>query len=234
MWTLRLILILLGIAFIAGVYFYTRRHPPRKRGSDPSRAEPSLTLERSGAVRAPGGPRREPSVTVPGAGPGSVPESGIEAPDRLRETENRAGPTDGREEKDEGAEESIFQLALRLPREGVEASRLLPHLERLGLTLDDTHIYRRVESDGQAAFNVANLYEPGTLAPLPPDSRLQGLNFFFMGVPSPAVGKRFERMLGMAYECARAFGGRLEDAQHHPLTAARELEMKLRAAGARQ
>lgn len=234
MWTLRLILILLGIAFIVGVYFYTRRHPPRKRGKESSRTEPSLTLDRTRAVRAPGAPRCEPSVTVPRTGPGSVPGGGAEAPARVPETKSKPGPTGGREEKDERGEESIFQLALRLPREGVEASRLLPHLERLGLTPDESHIYRRVESDGQTAFSVANLYEPGTLDSLPPDSRLQGLNFFFLGVPSPATGKRFERMLGMAYECTRAFGGRLEDAQHHPLTAARELELKLCAAGARQ
>ena len=223
MWTLRLILILLGIAFIAGVYVYTRRHPPRRRGKEPPRTEPSLTLERTEVARPAAAPRREPSVSVSGAG--------AESRSREAEAEDADGPAKPREDK---GDQSIFQLALRLPREGVEASRLLPHLERLGLTLDENRIYRRVESDGQVVFNVANLYEPGTLDPLPPDSLLQGLNFFFMGVPSPATSKRFERMLGMAYECARAFGGRLEDARHHPLTAARELELKLHAAGAHQ
>jgi len=135
--------------------------------------------------------------------------------------------------QDEVAREVIFSLTLRLPREGVEASRLLHHLERLGLVLSEQHIYHRVEADGKVAFSVANLFEPGTLHPLPPDSLVQGLNFFFMDVPCAATSSRFERMLGMAYECARAFNGHIEDDQHRPLTAARELDLKLRAAGAR-
>jgi len=224
MWILRLILILLGVAFIAGVYFYTRRHPPRRHGVRPTRSEPTFSLHEARMEET---RREEPSISFPD----HVPEPAIE-PEVEREAETEAGLGPVRENRDEVAREVIFSLTLRLSREGVEVSRLLHYLERLGLVLNDQHIYHRIETDGTVAFSVANLFEPGTLHPLPPDSLVQGLNFFFMAVPSAATSSRFERMLGMAYECARAFNGHIEDDQHRPLTAARELDLKLRAAGA--
>jgi len=130
-------------------------------------------------------------------------------------------------------EETVFSLALRLPGEGVPAERLVHELQRLGLSLDDRHIYSQPGENGEFVFSVANLFEPGVLDPLPPDARLQGLSFFFMAVPSPSTGSRLDRMLGTAYECARLLGGQLEDMNHRPLTAARELELKMAAAGAR-
>lgn len=220
MWILRLILIVLGIAFIVGVYLYTRRHPPRARHTQPVRNEPSLTLHEASDVAETGTGRHAPApdaITSPIAAP--KPESVVPA-----------APV---EPRSESPRERIFSLTLRLPRDGVEAARLLHQLERLGLVLNDQHIYHRIDADGEPVFSVANLFEPGTLHPLPPDALLQGLNFFFMGVPSAATSARFDRMLGTAYECARSFGGVLEDAQHRPLTAARELELKLSAAGAR-
>lgn len=218
MWILRLFLILLGIAFIAGVYFYTRRNPPRARRAQSARNEPSLTLQEP-PVAADG--RTEPYVSTPDeiAPPLPVAKPEPEVPEAAVET------------RSESSRENIFSLTLRLPREGVEAARLLHHLKRLGLVLNEQHIYHRVEPGGELVFSVANLFEPGTLHPLPPDALLQGLNFFFIGVPSPATSARFDRMLGTAYECARGFGGQLEDAQHRRLTAARELELKLSAAG---
>ncbi len=219
MWILRLILILLGIAFILGVYFYTRRNPPRARRAQSVRNESSLTMQGQSASAD---VRTEPYVSTPD-------EIATPFPAAEPEPEMSAAPE---ETPSESPREHIFSLILRLPREGVEADRLLHHLKRLGLVLNEQHIYHRVEPGGELVFSVANLFEPGTLHPLPPDALLQGLNFFFIGVPSPATSARFDRMLGTAYECARSFGGQLEDAQHRRLTAARELELKLSAAGA--
>lgn len=130
-------------------------------------------------------------------------------------------------------EEVVFSLALRLPGEGIPADRLLHELQRLGLSLDGRHIYSQAGEDDEFVFSVANLFEPGVLDPLPSDSRLLGLSFFFMAEPSPETGSRLDRMLGTAYECARLLGGQLEDMNHRPLTAARELELKMAAVGAR-
>ncbi len=219
MWILRLILILLGIAFIVGVYLYTRRYPPRPRRTRKIRNEPSIVLQE---VQSTAEAQTESYVPIPDEPSMPISDPGLEpkVPEALV-----AGPI-------ENDQVSIFSLILRLPREGVEAARLLRQLERLGLVLNDQHIYHRIETDGEPAFSVANLFEPGTLHPLSPDALVQGLNFFFMGVPSSATSVRFDRMLGTACECARSFGGQLEDAQHRPLTAARELELKLSAVGA--
>lgn len=232
MWGLRLILILLGVAFIAGVYYYTRRHPPRSRkDAAPQRTEPTMRIDaprrpvmRAQAPARPAAPplreSRERGQETAANGPGPA------VPD---------GPGTGEAEKAVPVprEELVFSLALRLPGEGIPAERLLHQLQRLGLILDDRHIYHQPGPEAESVFSVANLFEPGVLDPLPAGSMLQGLSFFFMAEPSPATGNRFDRMLGTAYECARALGGQLEDMNHRPLTAARELELKLAAVGAR-
>ncbi len=238
MWGLRLILILLGVVFIAGVYFYTRRHPPRSRKEPlPPRTEPTLRID---------APQRPVTRTQPPARPAVPParESRAQRPEAADSKPAAGDPTPPPEtsapKKNEPGEavppvrkEIVFSLALRLPGEGIPAERLLHQLERLGLVLDDRKIYHQPGQDGESVFSVANLFEPGVLDPLPAGSKLQGLSFFFMAEPSPATGSRFDRMLGTAYECSRALGGRLEDMNHRPLTAARELELKLAAVGAR-
>lgn len=238
MWGLRLILILLGAAFVAGVYFYTRRHPPgsRKKDTPPQRREPTMRLN---------APQRPVTRTQAPAPPVASPPSEREAYRRqaagnkpVPDTPVRSEPVTseaGKAMEDARAsrEEIVFSLALRLPGEGVPAERLVHQLRRLGLALDDRRIYSHAGPDGEPLFSVANLFEPGVLDPLSTGEKLQGLSFFFMAEPSPSTGSRFDRMLGAAYECARALGGHLEDMNHRPLTAARELELKLAAEGSR-
>lgn len=239
MWLLRLILILLGAAFIAGVYYYTRRHPPRNRGERKQRREPTFRID---APQQPVTRRQElppHHAQAPAEALSGRTETQSEparrrvhdGPPALPEVEN----SEPVEESQEGRSTTqvVFSLALRLPEAGVDAGRVVHELERLGLSIDERHIYCQAGDDGSAVFNVANLFEPGVLDPLPPETSLRGLSFFFMAEPSPATGGRFDRMLGAAYECARALGGRLEDMRHRPLTAARELELKLAAVGAR-
>ena len=240
MWGLRLILILLGIACVAGVYLYTRRHPPRSRKEvPPQRKEPTIRLD---AARRPVNRTSQPARETPPPRRESRQQSqgtqGAAAGNPTTDTSasrKPVGPDNGKAEQAAPAarEEIVFSLALRLPGEGIPAERLLHLLERLGLSLDDRHIYSQADPEGGFAFSVANLFEPGVLDPLPPDSMLLGLSFFFMAVPSPVTGSRLDRMLGTAYECARSLGGRLEDMNHRPLTAARELELKMAAVGAR-
>ncbi len=238
MWGLRLILILLGAAFVAGVYFYTRRHPPgsRKKERSLQRTEPTIRLDapsrpvtraqtqaHTGVPRPPERKeyRRQADESKP------VPDASIKAEPAAPETDKAT------EDVQAHHEEIVFSLALRLPGEGIPGERLVHHLERLGLALDERRIYSHAGPDGDPLFSVANLFEPGVLDPLSAGDKLQGLSFFFMAEPSIATGSRFDRMLGTAYECARALGGHLEDMNHRPLTAARELELKLAAVGSR-
>lgn len=214
MWLLRLILIVLGVAFIAGVYWYTRRHPPRAE-ADEGRIEPSFAPERVPPTMN----AEAAEAAAPGAGAdAAAPESGPAGP---------APPASA----DPGTD--IFTLTLRLPGEGAPAAQVLETLARLDFAPGEQQIYHRTGPDGAPLCSAADLFEPGILHPLPEDARLRGLVFFFRASPGPEASGRLDRMLGAARECARRLQGRVEDGSHRPLTAARELELKLAAAGAR-
>lgn len=205
MWALRLILLALGALFIAGLYLYTRRHPPRRARNPDRLRDPGL-----GALRGTG--TAAPAVPAPEGA--------------------RNGSSGGSSGAPADAELAVFSLALRLPGEGLPAEAVAAALARLGCVAGDG-IYHAAGSRGEPVYHVADLFEPGVLAPLPHDRRLRGLAFFFQARPGGESGERFDRMLGAVRECARALEGRIEDPAHRPLTAARELEMKLSASGAR-
>lgn len=221
MWTLRLVLIALGIAFVAGLYFYTRRHPPRRRTGrgelhDPAATalgarepiEPRVTLGQGPPAPEPSAPRFPHSPFEPAP-------DGTKAPPRA-----------------ETGEAKLFALAVRLPGEGTPAGSVSQALIRLGCRSGEG-IYRYAPGGGEALYCVANLFEPGILEPLPPETRLRGLVFFFEAAPGREAGARFQRMLGAVRECAGQLHGRVEDHAHRPLTAARELEIRLAADGER-
>lgn len=229
---LRIILIILGVAFIVGVYLYTRRHPPRRDERREERVEPTFSAPEVPEARRTAAPEPEAAPAAPPDDPPAAepppqtaqrePEPTERAPDPPRQRAHRTN-----------AHGSIFSLALRLPGEGVAAPSIQRMLERLEFTPGEQHVYHRLGPDGEPLFTAANLFEPGVLHPLPEDAKLRGLVFFFQAPPGAETSGRFDRMLGAARECAERFGGRVEDSSHRPLTAARELELKLAAAGAR-
>lgn len=218
MWILRLVLIVLGVVFIIGVYWYTRRHPPRRKVGE-SRIEPAFIPER--AVM----PEAETVTEAAGAPERAAMDRPVADPTRT--TDRSAVHARG------AAGEELFALALRLPGEGMPAATVLKTLERLAFEPGERQIYHRPGADGAPLYSVADLFEPGILHPLPEAATLRGLVFFFAAAPGPEASGRFDRMLGAARECAERFGARIEDGSHRPLTAARELELKLAAAGAR-
>lgn len=203
MWTLRLFLIALGLLLIIGLYFYTRRQQSQRRRGEKE------TTKREPDVRMEPGWSRHPTATPPVSD--------------FKPVEERKAP------KEAGGEEKIFTLAVRLPEEGVAAETVTRTLERLGCELGVGHIYHCHGPDGQALYSVANLFEPGVLAPLAPNTSLRGLVFFFTARPGTNATLPFGRMLGAAREAAERLGGRVQDDSHRPLTAARELELKMAA-----
>lgn len=220
---LRIVLILLGIAFLVGVYLYTRRHPPRRDNADGQRVEPTLT-------EPPRPPSTEAGTSTTEPEPAPVLE---QMPERQEVSSGSPAASRAPGDVHSRPRGSIFSLALRLPGDGVSAQSVLRTLERLEFTPGDNHVYHRLGGEGEPLFTAANLFEPGVLHPLPDDAVLRGLVFFFQATPGAEASGRFDRMLGAARECAERFGGRVEDGSHRPLTAARELELKLAAAGAR-
>jgi len=230
---LRIILIIVGVAFIVGVYLYTRRHPPRRDARREERIEPTFTRPEAPDAAGPSVTAPERADIRPDPATAEPPPSHPTEPEPEPEPERPKRPAAGTGRTQAPGRGSIFSLALRLPGEGVPSASLLRMLERLEFTPGERHVYHRLGPDGEPLFTAANLFEPGVLHPLPEDAMLRGLVFFFQAPPGGEASGRFDRMLGAARECAERFGGRVEDSSHRPLTAARELELKLSAAGAR-
>lgn len=219
MWTLRLILIALGVLFIIGLYLYTRRQQAerRRRGLQGGQGlgEPGTRVEPKWSRRPDGS---DVPVTVPSAVPETPPVR------NSRPAGEKTAP------KTEG-EEKIFTLAVRLSDDGVAAETVTRTLARLGCKPGIGQIYHCLDAGGQLLYSVANLFEPGVLDPLPAETPLRGLVFFFTVRPGTNATLPFGRMLGAAREAAERLGGRVQDDNHRPLTAARELELKLAAEG---
>ncbi|MGH8225115.1 MAG: cell division protein ZipA C-terminal FtsZ-binding domain-containing protein [Gammaproteobacteria bacterium] len=212
---MRLILIALGLLFIVGLFFYTRRQQSerRRRGteSEPTLREPVIRIE-------PNWSRRPDSAGTPTIIPAEVPPLPDFAP-----VEKVAG-------QDTGArEDKIFTLTVQLPDDGVAAEAVTRTLKHLGCKPGVGHIYHSPDAEGQALYSVANLFEPGVLDPIAPEVPLRGLVFFFTARPGTNATLPFGRMLGAARETAERLGGRVQDDGHRPLTAARELELKMAA-----
>lgn len=223
MWTLRLVLIALGLVFIAGLYFYTRRHPPGRRAGRFGLRDPA-----GSALRA--REQVEPRLTVTPEAENPEPAA-IASGALLRYPGAATAEAEPRSEPDlAGAK--LFALSVRLPDEGTSAAIVTRTLIRLGCVPDDG-IYHYAPGGGETLYSVANLFEPGILDPLSPEVRLRGLVFFFQAAPGRETGARLQRMLGAVRDCATRLEGRVEDQLHRPMTAARELELKLAATGER-
>lgn len=206
MWTLRLFLIIVGLVFLVWLFLYTRRHPPRKRRRE---AGSGQGTESASADEPP------------------APEQDLKATGSHSPTDVSTAPAG-----DTHTLERLFVLVLRFPGDGVDAEQIIPALKRTGLQPGEQQIYQRIETDGMLLYNVADLFEPGTLCSLSSEARLQGLTFFFRAEPGAETSMRLDRMLGGIRQCAGYLGGRIEDDSHCLLTAARELQIKLQAAGA--
>ncbi|MDN5865311.1 MAG: hypothetical protein L0I62_08890, partial [Gammaproteobacteria bacterium] len=211
MWTLRIILIILGVACLAGLYFYMRRHPPHgTREEDGPRIEPEWRL--------PGDEKHIPSWPKPAAEPclGMDDESPVQQKDnRLRPSAEDAIETSVQTPLPPAPApaEEICALAVRLPDEGVPAQNVQRLLARLGCKPDRRGMYRFAGESKQTLYSIANLFEPGILHPLPEAAPLRGLVFFFTNRPDDDNGHDFDLLLGAARDTAAALGGQVQDAR---------------------
>jgi FtsZ-interacting cell division protein ZipA len=217
MWILRIILILVGIACLAGLYFYMRKHPPRRgeKAGTVSRIEPEW--------RMPSDDRHLPV----GDGAKAVEKAQVlETPE-----EHDATPMPDEAPRKTSSEPArICMLAVKFPDAGVETEAVLRALKRLGCTPSRDGVYQAFNRDGQTLYNVANLFEPGLLDPPPAAERLRGLALFFADRAERDDTDAFDRMLGAARDLTATLGGVVQDDKHRRLTAARELELKLATA----
>jgi cell division protein ZipA len=227
--TLRVILIVIGVAIVAAVYFFERS---RRRGVEaeqplpddyelPEEAGPvappdelDRELEQLGSLisetRLPGESAAE-SLVVERRAPGAVRAKVRGRGARAAETDTAPG--------DAAAEKIVVMHVAAHRGGGFRGERVLSALQDSGLTYGAMRIFHRAAAGASgetgvhnAVFSVANMLEPGVFD-------LEGVESFttpgitlFMRLPGPVDGTdAFEAMLATATELAEMLGGELRD-----------------------
>jgi len=215
---LRIVLLLFGLAVIAGVYLWERIRSRRmRRGPAPSGGEDEFgdvdlrisPRERDDDDIAPVLPalrnRRDDDVTAPAA------------PVTLKrdEPESDAAPAGG-----------IISLHVVADEDApFTGAALLPAFRETGLEFGDMHIFHAYTVDGvrtpRAVFHVANMLEPGTFDPdAMDDFSTHGLTLF-MQLPAPVDGNlALDLMLDSARRLAGRLGGEVLTHDRRPLSEA--------------
>ncbi|MGB9428675.1 MAG: cell division protein ZipA C-terminal FtsZ-binding domain-containing protein [Gammaproteobacteria bacterium] len=195
MWELRLILILLGVVFIAAVYLLSRQK--RSRPAAFHRDVP--TLESADLPEIPSAP--VPPVFASGA-----------------MTESRSAGSGAAPDKSQLI--LVLHLACREPA-GFAGTDVLAALQVSGLRYGRYQVFHRLMKDDpdQSVFSVANMVEPGVLVPDNlPQARIQGLTLFLL-LPGPQDGvAACADMLATARGLARQLGGDVLDEHRNPLS----------------
>jgi cell division protein ZipA len=186
MWDLRWVLLGLGALLVVGVYLWSRGLGGRRLFPDTSRrvrAEPSIG---------------EPAGAAQGDSPSSPPQTSLAEP-----TPPKPAPA---------APDRVITLRL-IPRgeEELSTERAVVALTGAGLKHGRYGIFHREGEDGEPAFSVASLTEPGTfdLANVQ-ETTIAGLTFF---VVLPGTGDPVSRFDAMV-ETARALSVELEADLH--------------------
>ena len=191
MWQLRLIIILIGVVFIALVYLLSRQH--QRRRAEVRRQEPSLDEGPAPAIPE---AARTPDVTP-------VPNTQVAAP-----------AVDGRQLI------QALHVVCQEP-DGFDGAQVLGALQANGLRYGQYQVFHRLTKTEpeSSVFSVASLVEPGVLPPESlPRQRLPGLTLFLV-LPGPRDGvAACADMLATARALARQLGGNVQDEHHQPLT----------------
>ncbi len=207
---LRVILLLLGIAVIAGVYLWTRfkqrpRQAPTHRRT-PVRRTPSDELDAA---------EIEQELTRMG---------------RLlaeQETESEASPAEPEPRShdtvaDAAAEQLVVVSVVAEPGAEFEGEALLKAFQHNKLKFGDHHIYHRMafrDNREQPVFSVANLVKPGSF----PVQDIEGFATpgltLFLQLPGPIDAvEAFDDFVKTAERLAVELGGELRDEQRQLLT----------------
>lgn len=193
MWQLRLIIVLIGVVFIALVYLLSRQR--RQRRAEPVRTEPTLDGDAPPPLAPPESLAR---IAIPATAglPTAVP-----------------GPD---------AHQLILSLHVVCGEANrFDGAQVLSALQANGLEYGQYRVFHRFLKNAPQwpVFSVASLVEPGVL---PPDSlpqlRLPGLTLFLV-LPGPQDGvAACADMLATARALARQLGGAVLDERRQPLT----------------
>ncbi|MCS3902706.1 cell division protein ZipA [Methylohalomonas lacus] len=235
---LRWILLFIGLALVAGIYFFDRFKRQRRKWSEQF-ADDDAAAEFNMAPR-PGDDAEDYSDALSGlnrakqeshsdadleatTGHASYAdeEAIAEAEIGVREnavSDDEAADTDGQAVTDE----RLIVFYLKAPSgQAFAGPGLFEALATAGMTLGEMGIYHDRNSHGDTIFSVANIFEPGTLDIDDPEHFSTRGVALFMQLPLAGNAMdemdAFERMLGKAEIMAGRLGGELHDEQHQPL-----------------
>lgn len=244
--SLRWILLLIGAAIVAGIW-WVGHHRSRERDEslfERARRERRGTEEPAGLegdhvpdfdVAAfetrPGEPApgaaAEPSDASARADVPPAPEvspAGPAEPDVARTDSKRAG-TDAAPGAEGERLEVVYVVAPRGER--FVGSRLQELFTNHGLRHGEMDIFHGHDAEGRTLFSVANLVEPGTFDPATMDTLSTPGLALFVRLPGPTSAEiAFDRMISTARGLAEALEGRVLDQQHSTMT--RQTEQHLR------
>ncbi len=209
---LRIILLLIGLAVIAGVYFWTRfkqrpRPVPTQRRTPVRRAAPDeldaaeieQELTRMGELLAEeeaGDSEASPMEPAP-PGPDTVAEAPI-------------------------GEELVVVSVVAEPGAEFEGEALLKAFQHNKLKFGEHHIFHRMvfrDNREQPVFSVANLIKPGNFPPQDMDGFASPGLTLFLQLPGPIDAvEAFDDFVKTAERLAVELGGELRDEQRQLLT----------------
>lgn len=235
---LRWILLIIGLALVAGIYFFDRfkrrrRKPGEPFADDDAAAEFSMAprpaddsedysdaLSDLNKVKQESHLDDDPGPAAP-AGRASYADEEAIAEAEIGVRENTASDDDAADER-AAVDDRLIVFYLKAPSgQAFAGSALFEALAAAGMTLGEMGIYHDRNSHGDTIFSVANIFEPGTLDIDDPEHfSTRGVALFMQ---LPLAGKAmdetdaFERMLGKAEILAGRLGGELHDEHHQPL-----------------
>ncbi len=250
MGSLRWILLLAGLVFIAAVAAWELRRPRQGRGEEPpgsERADPPLGSVEEDSRMAP-----KPAVRQR-----PVPPHRIDLPPLDPEDDGVDGAPPPAADPDPDAVESVgpvsvvgtatsadftaaapapplvvrwppdlerVVIALRIvapEEEPLQGRTVRMALGACGFVHGQFQIFHQPAGDGRALLSAASLRQPGTLEPATMDfQRLSGLSLFAV-LPGPLPPvATLEQLLGTARDLARRLRGQLQDERGEPLDAA--------------
>lgn len=193
--SLRVILIIIGIALIAGIYFWERTRRDEAEWGSSKPAEP-------GHDPLFGNPQLSESATKP------------ELPSELLK------PAEGEVGADPQTQDDLLLLHLLAPDDMAFGGRaLFDIIEANGFILGEGGIYESLD-EGEVLYSLANMEEPGTFEPNHGEEfETDGL-VLFMHLPKNRVIARelFQQLLHVAARLAEQTGGELYDNERHMLT----------------
>jgi len=209
---LRVILLLIGIAVIAGVYFWTRfkqrprqvstqrRTPVRRAAPDElDAAEIEQELTRMGQLLAEEETHDSEASPAEPASPG--PDTAAEAP---------------------AGEQLVVVSVVAEPGAEFEGEALLKAFQHNKLKFGEHHIFHRVvfrDNREQPVFSVANLVKPGNFPPQDMDGFATPGLTLFLQLPGPIDAvEAFDDFVKTAERLAVELGGELRDEQRQLLT----------------